>query len=143
MLAVCQIHHNQQSYGSLIFAVSLLCSCKLPWQTSIFAAKPEIIGVNRTSDPYDGKSFFLECEYIGIPTPSIVWSKDGIELSEQDDNIKIANLMDSYSRLQVSEASSTDDGMYECNISNPAGFTAHTFNVTVQSHMQGQFYYNY
>ena len=91
-----------------------------------------ITGVNSTSDPTIGKSFFLECRYVGIPSPSVVWSQNGRVLSEFDENIKIVPT-DSSSHLEITLATSTDfNGKYECNITNVAGFMSQSFYINLQ-----------
>ena len=92
--------------------------------------------MNRTSNPRIGESFFIECTFIGMPPPAVVWRKDGAELSEMDDNIKIVPT-DTSSRLEITEAISTDfNGMYECNITNVAGFTSQSFQIELQGQLQ-------
>ena len=96
------------------------------------AAEPVITGVNFTPDPHIGESFFLECAFVGIPPPTVVWSKDGSELTEMDDKTKIV-LTDRSSRLEITEATSTDfNGMYECDVSNVAGVTSKSFHIELQ-----------
>ena len=135
LLKVHQIHHNTyESHDSLTFVVSLfyLCTYFNLWQISLLVVKPEITGVNRTSDPVVGEPFFLECKYTGVPSPNVVWSKDRRVLSELDDTIKIVPT-DSSSRLEITQATSTDfSGIYECNISNIAGFASQSFHITIQ-----------
>ena len=90
-----------------------------------------ITGVNRTSDPRIGEPFYLECTFVGIPTPTVVWSKDGIVLNQLDDNIKIIPAENS-SRLEITEATDNFNGIYKCNISNIAGFTSKLFHITLE-----------
>lgn len=106
------------------------------WVFSFFSAEPIITDVSFTSDPHIGESLFLECTFNGTPTPRVIWSKDGAELNEMDINIKIVPT-ESSSRLEITEAKSKNfNGMYVCNISNPAGFTFQVFAIKLKG---GQF----
>ena len=97
-----------------------------------FAEEPVIIGVNVTYNPRIGESFFIECTFDGIPTPeSVVWEKDGDELNEIDNNIKIVPTEHS-SRLEITQATIMDNGIYECSISNVAGFTSQQFPIKLK-----------
>ena len=104
---------------------------------SFFAAEPVITDVEYIPNPRIGESFFIECTFVGIPPPTVVWWKDGAELSEMD-NIEIIPTHSS-SRLEITDSdaicTSTDfmiNGMYECNISNIAGFTSQSFQIKLK-----------
>ena len=79
--------------------------------------------MDSTPNPRIGESFFIECTFNGIPIPqSVVWEKDGDEIDEIETNIKIVHTTYS-SCLKIIQATSIDEGIYLCNISNIAGLT--------------------
>lgn len=102
-----------------------------------FAEEPVIVNGSITPDnPRVGKSIVIQCIFDGIPIPQstdVVWGKDGDELSEIDNkNIKIVYISTLPSSiLEISQATTMDSGMYECNISNIAGFASHSFRINV------------
>ena len=102
----------------------------------VFAAEPVIVNVNSTSSPRIGEPLLIECTFDGIPVPSVMWRKDGAELTEKDSNIKIA-LADHSSHLQIIEATSMDNGTYECDISNIAGNASKSIDIVITSEGSG------
>lgn len=126
--------HNFGIHECLPFAVSQPAG--FLWRVAtrfvFFAEEPVITGVNFTANPRIGDSFFIECIFNGMPIPeSVTWGKDGEELSEIYNNVKIVPT-DHSSRLEVTQATIMDNGIYECNISNIAGFASRQFPVKLQ-----------
>lgn len=98
------------------------------------AAVPVIVSTDFTSYPKFGELLFIECTVYGIPMPVISWMKDGAILDEITDNrIKIVTIPTRRSsRVEILEASISDDGMYECNASNKAGSVSTPFLIKLQ-----------
>ena len=98
--------------------------------------EPVIIRVNRTSDDdlRIGEQFYLECTFIGQPPPEVVWSQDGIDLSETMNGIKIIS-NGSSSRLDIDATNMNFNGDYECFVSNVAGNASQSFQIQLK---QGQ-----
>ena len=104
------------------------------------AAVPVITGTNLTSNPQFGQSFFIECTVDGIPMPIISWMKDGAILDEiTDSRIRIVTIAASSamksSRVEIFEATSSYNGVYECIASNKAGSASASFLI---EQLQGQ-----
>ena len=101
-----------------------------------FAALPIIIGTNITQNPQIGESFFIECNFTGLPIPTVVWKKDGDELDEfNDDSIKII-CRDNSSYLKIIGAIDTSfNGLYECNITNVVGSISQSFQIKLQGQL--------
>ena len=97
--------------------------------------EPIIIGMNRTSavNLHIGQPFYLECAYTGEPPPTVLWKHNGTELRETVNNeIRIAPT-DNSSRLDILEATSMEfNGRYDCFVSNIAGNTTISFQITLQ-----------
>ena len=104
-------------------------------------ALPAIVDTDFTSYPQLRELFFIECTANGIPMPVFSWMKDGTILEEISDNrIKIVTIMHAgrsrrSSRVEILDASTGDDGVYECNASNKAGSASRQFLIKLQ---QGQ-----
>lgn len=62
----------------------------------------------------------LECVVRGNPRPSVVWYKDGTDLSLDDDRI-IWNVTSSVCKLRINGVRYTDSGRYTCEASNNQG----------------------
>ena len=77
--------------------------------------------------------FFIECIFDGIPTPSVMWLKDGVELNEVDyDKLRIVTVPSrNASQVEVTMASSSHDGNYTCVASNDAGNTSASVLVKI------------
>ena len=58
----------------------------------------------------------IRCPVSGVPTPSVIWQKDGVEIGEGD---KLAILDDH--TLVIKEADLEDDANYTCTIQNAFG----------------------
>ena len=89
-----------------------------------------------------GEPFFIECTVDGVPTPSVVWLKNGAELNVADDNIQIVTInARKSSRVEVSMATSDFIGNYTCVARNVAGSNSTSFIIT---NLQGWLiHYNY
>lgn len=75
----------------------------------------------------------LQCQTIGIPTPLILWLKDGQLLAQSDATIIYNTTSDTTanSTLIITNVTNTDDGVYICEASNKVGTNRIQFNVTV------------
>ena len=92
--------------------------------------------MNRTSDMnlHIGESFYLECAFTGEPSPTVLWKHNGTELRVTVNNeIRIHAPTDDSSRLDILEATSMEfNGRYDCFVSNIAGNTTMSFQITLQ-----------
>ena len=77
-------------------------------------------------DVYLDQRISLPCIIDSYPPPTIVWKKDGQELSPDDD----VYVQREYS-LDIAQARVTHSGVYECVATNPAGNVTRTMTVHV------------
>ncbi|KAK3087485.1 hypothetical protein FSP39_006555 [Pinctada imbricata] len=71
----------------------------------------------------------IECPAEGTPTPTILWFKDGVELTGEE--IGINFLVDG--SLEIFSVTAADEGTYKCVAANIAGEVEHTTNLDVLS----------
>ncbi|XP_038063967.1 hemicentin-1-like isoform X2 [Patiria miniata] len=77
------------------------------------------------------QSVTLRCPATGYPPPSVMWTKDGMPISENDlDRSKYA-IDESAGTLQIIDAKYMDSGTYECLITNVAGGISKQITLTV------------
>ena len=99
----------------------------------LFVALPEIIATEATPNPRIGEPFFLQCTVTGIPSPTIIWMKDGIPLNVS--TLPIVSLLKkpNSSRIVISKAAGIEyNGMYTCIASNDAGSVSSSFLIQLQ-----------
>ncbi|XP_028353185.1 hemicentin-2 [Physeter macrocephalus] len=90
---------------------------------------PTIWGSNETSElaVMEGHPMRLMCEARGVPTPAIIWFKDGDPLLPSAGAV--------YTRggrqLQLERAQGSDTGIYTCRASNPVGVMEKTTRLEV------------
>ena len=105
------------------------------WYWTLCTVEPAITAVTSlTPNPQIGEPFSIECTFVGTPTPSVVWSKDGVEFNETDNMLCNREIIttDKVSHLTIAMATKLFNGTYECNISNIAGFASRSFPIEVQ-----------
>ena len=73
----------------------------------------------------------IQCTFEGVPTPTVVWSRDGNVLTDGSNDITIAT-GDSSSTLTITTLTADDSGSYTCMVSNLLG------NDTASSTLQVQ-----
>lgn len=72
-----------------------------------------------------GERFVFECAVTGIPSPRIIWFKDGIPIDGTDaDRVKLKLIDSATCRLEISEVRSSDAGRYVCEATNTRGRTS-------------------
>ncbi len=71
----------------------------------------------------------IDCPVTGVPTPTITWYKDGVEIfADNDPGLRI---LSGGRRLEIMEADLMDTGSYKCVPKNPAGETERDFHLNV------------
>ena len=73
----------------------------------------------------------IQCTYEGVPTPTVVWSRDGTMLTDAPNDITIVT-GDNSSILTITTLTADDSGSYTCMVSNLLG------TVTASSILQVQ-----
>ena len=71
----------------------------------------------------------IQCTFEGVPTPTVVWSRDGTTLNDGSNDITIAT-DDTSSTLTVTTVMANETGNYTCMVSNILG------SVTASSLLQ-------
>ncbi|KAK7896379.1 hypothetical protein WMY93_021704 [Mugilogobius chulae] len=74
-----------------------------------------------------GETLELECIAEGLPTPNILWQKDGGELS------KTVSFQNFNKTLKISDVTEADGGNYRCIANNNLGSANHIIKVTVKA----------
>eukprot|EP00092_Neocalanus_flemingeri_P092570 GFUD01117529.1.p1 GENE.GFUD01117529.1~~GFUD01117529.1.p1 ORF type:complete len:486 (+),score=120.08 GFUD01117529.1:165-1622(+) len=70
----------------------------------------------------------IVCRVHAVPKPTIIWSKDGQELSPSQ-RVKMANIGSRHT-LTISQVQKEDFGKYSCQASNSLGSDQHTIEMT-------------
>lgn len=102
------------------------------WGHSVQTSNPVTVGVFATLPEFTkilpgqlkvllGKDFTLECIYKGNPKPCIVWYKDEVPLSHDDDRVTMKVLGTSTCRLEIRNVQPSDSGRYTCEATNSQG----------------------
>ncbi|XP_041986457.1 uncharacterized protein LOC121738463 [Aricia agestis] len=77
-----------------------------------------------------GESAILSCSFKGKPTPEIVWMKNGHEIDEEPDRVKITPGGES-SSLKIEDVRLEDEGRYSCEATNAHGRASTYARMTV------------
>ena len=73
----------------------------------------------------------MECEFEGIPQPTVEWTRDGVRLVESG-NLEIVTSQNMrISRVVINSATSADAGLYTCTGINAAGSVSGMIQVDV------------
>ena len=108
LLKVC-IYHSH---------VSFLSTTEVP---TIIASTDDVT-VNEAAT-----SFSLSCNYTGVPSPTVTWYKDSVQLSNSNpDKINIQT-----NQVTVYSVTETDEGVYQCRVVNEAGSNDANISVDV------------
>uniref|UniRef100_A0A0R3RPN9 Ig-like domain-containing protein n=1 Tax=Elaeophora elaphi TaxID=1147741 RepID=A0A0R3RPN9_9BILA len=75
-----------------------------------------------------GKSIYLECPVSGIPHPSVIWYKDGVPISTNDDRFVIEQNNQTFG---IKEVNVNDKGQFLCVVENKGGRVEQSFNLEV------------
>ncbi|XP_055087899.1 neuronal cell adhesion molecule a isoform X1 [Periophthalmus magnuspinnatus] len=85
------------------------------------------LGPTSTKMVLKGEALELECIAEGLPTPNILWQKDGGELS------KTVSFQNFNKTLKISDVTEADAGNYRCIANNSYGSAYHIIKVTVKA----------
>ena len=67
-----------------------------------------------------GMDHMIQCKFEGVPTPTVVWSRDGSVLTDGSNDIAIAT-GDTSSTLTITTVMANETGNYTCMVSNLLG----------------------
>ncbi|CAG9531888.1 unnamed protein product [Cercopithifilaria johnstoni] len=75
-----------------------------------------------------GKSIYLECPVSGIPHPSVIWYKDRVPISTNNDRFVIEQNNQTFG---IKEVKVSDKGQFVCVVENKGGRVEQSFNLEV------------
>ena len=82
-----------------------------------------------------GEELQLQCGFVGVPAPSVVWFHNDLLLSDRiDDNVIINNYLgDGIISIQllIHSVESTNGGIYTCRANNTLGIDQESYSVRV------------
>ena len=94
---------------------------------------------NTTTVITEGDNTTIECEAIGYPPPTIMWSRTNGTLSDRvsvsdSTSVRIGNgnVTSVSVNLTLQNANTEDTGLYQCSATNNVGTDVKNSNVTVQ-----------
>jgi hypothetical protein len=79
-----------------------------------------------------GSRALLECDAMGMPTPTVTWKKDGNDIPSSGSRYA----MQRTGSLQFSRVLIEDSGVYECIAENEAGVARKEITLVVQGKTQ-------
>ncbi|XP_072310994.1 neuronal cell adhesion molecule a isoform X9 [Eucyclogobius newberryi] len=85
------------------------------------------LGPSSTKMVLKGETLELECIAEGLPTPSVLWQKDGGAMSQS------ASFQNFNKTLKISDVSEADAGNYRCVANNNHGSAHHIIKVSVKA----------
>ena len=85
-------------------------------EISIGDSSPVTMNVGDNVTAASNTTITIRCPVSGVPTPSAIWQKDGVEIGE---GVKLTILDDN--TLVIKEADLEDDAKYTCKIQNAFG----------------------
>lgn len=74
----------------------------------------------------EGDTVDIFCEATGSPVPTVIWLKDGRELTPSE-RLTIAR-----NKVVVRDIGKEDAGIYVCSFKNTAGSVAHHIKLVIQ-----------
>ena len=89
-------------------------------------AAPPTVTLPPSTVVTQGESLTLDCQPTGSPAPSVLWTRDGVEV-EASESVTLA----SDGTLVISPVFTLDAGSYSCIASNTLGTTSAVTTLTV------------
>ena len=107
---------------------------------SLFSVPPVIEGGTQQVTAVTGARTFLRCEAQGLPSPDVVWTKDGLPLSTSPPSLgPLRFRQHPVGSLDFSYVETSDAGKYKCIASNAAGSASRKIELIIH----GKFYYSW
>ena len=105
----------------------------------MFAVDPQIVIYPNDTEILAGSTLILSCTGYGIPLPSIVWRKAGLELSEVnnsrvtvwEETVAAGEHTFTRSYLQMCSTVELDSGLYNCSAVTAERENGVEFGVTI------------
>ena len=77
-----------------------------------------------------GEELHLQCNYVGVPAPSIEWFHNGVLLRNGVDGVSI-NTGDNISSILIVAVQHSDGGTYTCRANNNLGTDQLSYSVMI------------
>ena len=113
-----------------------LCFCVATTDLCFSALGSDPATVTSVSGPHrvlTGRRATLTCNIAAIPDANVMWYKDGILITSGSSR-SISTTPDTNTQLTISSATSADNGMYQCVVSNVHGDDVGTISLQVRDH---------
>ncbi|XP_077496242.1 neuroglian-like [Amblyomma americanum] len=106
----------------LLAAVAVASTIQLASPPTLVKQPPREIRytVSVSNDESEDRPFVLECEAVGNPEPSYKWTKNGREFDPTHSDDRITQ-QPGRGSLVFTQPSDEDEGMYQCEATNPHG----------------------
>ena len=114
-----------------------LCLCVATTDLCFSAIGSDPATVTSVSGPQrvlTGRRATLTCNIKAIPDATVMWYKDGILITSGTSRTSISTTSDTNTQLTISSATSADNGMYQCVVSNVHGDDVGTISLQVRDH---------
>ena len=101
-------------------------------------AAPEIVILNEDTTSVEGAMLILTCVGYGVPSPGMMWQKDGVELSSNSrvniysTEVEVGGISFVQASLEICSTEQTDKGTYSCTATNVEGSNTLSFRTSVE-----------
>ena len=98
----------------------------------VYPDAPEVIASNTSSNEILlGERLYLQCGYIGVPTPSLQWQHNGTVLNNGSNSVRIISNR-SFTSIMVDAVTLNGGGTYTCWVTNVLGSGSYNYTVAVR-----------
>ena len=86
----------------------------------------------------EGNMLILTCVGYGVPSPDMMWLKDGVELSNNSrvsiysTEVEVGGILFIQSTPEICSTEQTDEGTYSCTATNEEGSNTLSFIMSVE-----------
>ena len=105
---------------------------------SNYIATAEVVILNEDTTSLEGNMLILTCVGYGVPSPNMMWLKDGVELSNNSrvsiysTEVDMGGILFVQSTLEICSIEQSDKGLYSCAATNVKGTETHSFQLVVE-----------
>ena len=100
-------------------------------ETNLDPSKKVDVSIGTKVTTVNGSSVSIVCKVDGVPSPRVIWLKNGKKVNiEEDDGLTVEET-EKASVLTITRAEKEDSGTYTCNATNIFGSTNESSKVNV------------
>ena len=105
---------------------------------NVIIATAEVVILNENTMSLEGNMLILTCVGYGVPSPDMMWLKNGVELSNNSrvsiysTEVEVGDILFVQSTLEICSMEQSDKGMYSCVATNVEGIETHSFQLVVE-----------